>query len=475
MLFCSLEFLPFFLVVCTLYWLLPSNRARVGLLLLASFGFYSSWNQWLALLIVGSSTLDFAIGRGLETITRDGPRRVLLATSLLFNLGLLAYFKYMNFFVDSLRQGLRLAGFEVSPFTLSVMLPVGISFYTFEAISYTVDVYRGRVRAERNLAHLLLFILFFPHLVAGPIVRASHFLPQIARAKRWSWLRAQLGVELFLLGMFKKLVIADHMAVFADPVFADPGHYNSKSHWFALIAYTAQIYGDFSGYSDMAIGLAHLFGFRLPANFRRPYLATSMSDFWHRWHISLSTWLRDYVFIPLGGSRGTPLQTDRNLLITMGLGGLWHGASWPFVLWGVLHGLFLICDRRWRQATAGWPRWQAFRSTIPGRLSSTGLVVLCFALSLVLFRAPSLSQAQEIYQRLFWPASGESIRHLVMRGDFLLLAVFMLAQCVGEWVPWQSHWRRLPPGILAVFYALAALLVGSLAPPAGKLFIYFQF
>ncbi|MFM7160071.1 MAG: MBOAT family protein, partial [Planctomycetaceae bacterium] len=199
MLFCSLEFLPFFAVVFGLYWLLPWNRARVGLLLVASFWFYSCWNHWLALLIVASTTLDFAIGLGLERFSRTATRRALLLTSLGFNLGLLAYFKYVNFFLDSLQQTLRLAGWQTAWPTLQVLLPVGISFYTFEAISYSVDVYRGRVKAERNLAHFLLFILFFPHLVAGPIVRARDFLPQVARPKRLSWLRAQLGVDLFLL------------------------------------------------------------------------------------------------------------------------------------------------------------------------------------------------------------------------------------------------------------------------------------
>jgi len=474
MMFCSLEFLPFFAVVFSLYWLMPWRPARVGWLLAASFWFYSCWNRWLAVLIVASTTLDFAIGLGLEHATRPSLRRLLLAISLVFNLGLLAYFKYMNFFLESLQQALRWTGWEPGWSTLQVLLPVGISFYTFEAISYTVDVYRRRVPAERNLAHFLLFILFFPHLVAGPIVRARDFLPQVVRPKRWSWLRAQWGVELFLLGLVKKLLIADRMALLADPVFAHPDQYGSGAVWLGVLAYSVQIYGDFSGYSDMAIGLAHLLGYRLGINFRRPYLAQSMAEFWHRWHISLSTWLRDYVYIPLGGSRGSVAQTERNLLITMGLGGLWHGASWPFVLWGLLQGGLLIADRRLRDLVSRRPAWQAFQMTGWGRLVSTLTVLICVSLGWVLFRAPSLTIAVEVYRKLLWPVSGASLQQPLV-GYALLLIGFVTGQLLAERGVPQSRWQQLPAGILAAGYALAALLAGSLAPNLEQGFIYFQF
>src|SRR5260370_10586449 len=218
---------------------------------------------------------------------------------------------------------------------VKVIVPIGISFYTFEAISYVVDVYRGRVRAERRLGHFLLFILFFPHLVAGPIVRGRDFLPQVNRPKRWTWTRADLGLRLILLAVVKKLAVADRLALYADPVFADPAAFSTLTLWLATIACAFQIYCDFSGYSDMALGLARLFGYRLVRNFDRPFLAPNLSEFWRRWHISLSSWLRDYVFIPLGGSRSGPWKASRHVLMGMALAGLWHGAGWNYVLVGV--------------------------------------------------------------------------------------------------------------------------------------------
>src|ERR1043166_282 len=304
MLFCSQQFLIFFLVVFAVYWVIPWRQARVVLLLIASFYFYASWSAWLALVIAVSATMDYLVARGMDASSSRRVRLSLLVGSLVMNLGLLCYFKYANFFLASLQEALHRAGAEASFPVLSVILPIGISFYTFEAINYTVDVYRRHVRAERNLLHFMLFILFFPHLVAGPIVRARDFLPQIHRPKRWSWGRLHLGCQFFVMGLFKKLAIADQMAQYADPVFQNPSQYGSGAVWFATIAYALQIYGDFSGYSDMALGAAHMLGYKLARNFNMPYLAANVAEFWHRWHISLSTWLRDYLFIPLGGSRG---------------------------------------------------------------------------------------------------------------------------------------------------------------------------
>ena len=313
-------------------------------------------------------------------------RKALVVLSIVANLGLLVYFKYANFFLHSLTQSAAVFGLTFALPTLKVILPIGISFYTFEAINYTVDVYRGKVKAEKNLFHFMLFILFFPHLMAGPIVRARDFLPQIARPKRFRWLRASIGVRLIILGLVKKLAIADRLALYVDPVYLDPGTFGTGVLWTTALAYAIQVYCDFSGYSDMAIGLAHLFGFHLTANFNMPYLSRNMSEFWRRWHISLSTWIRDYVFIPLGGSKGKRWATWRNLLITMMLAGLWHGATWGYILFGMIQGIMLIVHSAFRAWCEARPRVKALLDTSPGTLMRIALTFACFCFSLVIFR-----------------------------------------------------------------------------------------
>ena len=474
MLFCTQAFLFFFLIVFGCYWAVPNDRFRVVLLLAASIYFYSCWNAWLSLLIVVSTAVDYTIARSLDRSQNEAARRAMLAISICFNLGLLCYFKYANFFLESLGELLRLIGAEASLPTLQVILPIGISFYTFEAISYVVDVYNRRIAAERSLPHFLLFILFFPHLVAGPIVRARDFSPQIARHKRWNWMRMQHGVELFLLGLFKKLAIADRMAAVADPIFADPEAFRTSSVWIGVLAYSLQIYCDFSGYSDMAIGIAHMFGFKLGVNFRMPYLARNVAEFWHRWHISLSTWLRDYVFIPLGGSRGTSWQTHRNLMITMILGGLWHGASWPFVMWGVLHGGLLVMHRVFRQ-------WCGRRDSLTRALESSAgtaariaFTFVVVSLGWVLFRAPTMTDAWKVYHRLFVPAHGGGAP-LPIVSMLVLIGVAAAAHLLGESGIWRRWWERMPSGAQALAYVSVALLAALLAPASGKAFIYFQF
>jgi alginate O-acetyltransferase complex protein AlgI len=312
--------------------LLPWNRMRVWLLLGASFFFYASWNEWLALIICVSTLVDYCLARGMDASSSPRWRKLFLMVSLLGNLGLLCYFKYANFFLHSVEEALNAAGASASLPVLRVILPVGISFYTFEAISYSVDVYRKRIAAERNLAHFMLFILFFPHLVAGPIVRARDFLPQIPRLKHWDWARLHLGAGYFLMGLVKKLVIADRLALIADPIYADFTLYNRFAIGLAVVAYALQIYCDFSGYSDMAIGCAHMLGYKLPMNFNMPYLAPNISELWRRWHISLSSWLRDYVFMPLcfrgpkRSSRG-PRPSWFRTLWSIPLGGE-RGSKW---------------------------------------------------------------------------------------------------------------------------------------------------
>ncbi len=320
MLFYTQQFLVFFAAVFALYWASPWPRARVWLLVVASFYFYVSWNAWLAALIGASAIVDYILGRQIEASVSQTVRKFLLTASIVWNLGQLAYFKYANFFVDSLAQLLSAAGLHPSLPTLSIILPIGISFYTFEAISYTVDVYRGRIRAERNLINFILFITFFPRLIAGPIIRGRQFLPQVPRAQHWDWARLHLGANFFLLGLIKK----------------------SGAAWVAVFAYIIQIYCDFSGYSDMAVGLGHALGYKLPQNFRMPYFAPNITELWRRWHISLTSWLRDYLFIPLRSRRPSAARLIWSVLITMTLCGLWHGAKWTFAVFGLVQGCFLV-------------------------------------------------------------------------------------------------------------------------------------
>jgi alginate O-acetyltransferase complex protein AlgI len=474
MLFCTQQFLLFFAVVFVVYWSMPWRAARVWLLLGASFFFYISWSAELALVICVSCVLDYFLARGMEVSTSRGLRKLFLSISLVANLGLLCYFKYANFFLQSLAEALQAVGYAAVPPVLSVILPIGISFYTFEAINYTVDVYRRRVPAERNLAHFMLFITFFPHLVAGPIVRARDFLPQIARPKRWDWARLHLGAQFFLVGVFKKLAIADRMPLWSDNVFADPTHYNTGAVWLAVLAYALQIYCDFSGYTDMAIGAAHMLGYKLAKNFDMPYLSANIAEFWRRWHISLSSWLRDYLFIPLGGSRGTRWQTYRNLLITMTLGGLWHGANWTFVVWGVLHGLLLIGHRAWQDFCACRPWLSRCLRTPPATVLCVMATFLAVCVGWVFFRATTFGAAATILGRMLVPHAGvgSGQQNLVL----IATAVLLFA---AQALTWRHGWRpilaRLPAPLVGMSYAAVLTVALLLAPNGGKAFIYFQF
>jgi alginate O-acetyltransferase complex protein AlgI len=474
MLFTSHQFLVFFVIVLSAYWALPWHRARVWLLLAASFVFYASWNHALACLIVLTSTVDYFLARAIEASRSPPLRRLLLGINVVGNLGLLCYFKYVNFFLDSLGQLLDSAGIGASMPVLSVLLPIGISFYTFEALNYMIDVHRGHVRAERSLAHFMLFILFFPHLVAGPIVRARDFLPQIHRRKHWSWLRAQVAVGYLLLGLVKKLVIADRMALFADPVFAHPDRYGSGALWIAMISYALQVYCDFSGYSDMALGTAHLLGYRLSVNFDMPFLAPNIADFWRRWHISLSTWLRDYLFIPLGGSRHGRLRTCLNLLVTMTLCGLWHGASWNFVLFGFLQGWWMTGHMVFR----GWCKQRSGVVALLESAPGTALRVICtflgFCLTLVVFRGEGLGNSWRMLQGMFVHQRGLNEPMHVTAWLFALALVVL-----GHWLGVGERWKRLtaalPAPALGAGYALLMMAVLVLLPGTGQAFIYFQF
>lgn len=473
--FCTQAYVVFFLGIFVPYWLIPRQQIRNALLLIASFSFYAVWDPRLACLIGCSTFLDYWLARGIDAHSSSRIRKILLTTSIVGNLSVLCYFKYANFFLASLQSLLHGIGADTSVPVLSVILPIGISFYTFESINYAVDVYVRRIPAERNVVNFMLFITFFPHLIAGPIVRGRDFLPQTHQLKHWSWARMNLGVQFFLMGMFKKLVIANRMACFVDPIFHDPAAYSSRHVWMAVFAYALQIYGDFSGYTDMAIGSAHLLGFKLAKNFNMPYLAGSIAEFWRRWHISLSTWLRDYLFIPLGGSRGTRSRVCLNLLITMTLGGLWHGAKWTFVIWGICHGLLLIGHRLFRDFAQLRPRLERCLQSPLGSAACVCLTFMTVLFTWILFRAPTLAEAGQIFHSLFVPTVGREPTPVHFMG--LLFTYLIVGYChwAGTHKIFPRLTARMPAPVVGFSYALLLSVTLTLTPAEGVAFIYFQF
>ena len=382
MLFNSVGFLIFFPIVLLVCFAIP-EKIRYLWLLAASYYFYMCWNAKYAVLLLTSTVITYASGlllervKGLEIdeIKKIRYKKAVVALSFISNLGILCYFKYINFIIFNLTKAFSLININLSVPAVDVILPVGISFYTFMAVGYIVDVYRGKTRAVRHFGKYAIFVSFFPNISSGPIERAGHFIPQIDKEKSFDYDSVVYGARLLLLGLIKKIVIADMMTKYVDEVFNKvPEHYGICFAW-ATLLYTFQIYCDFSGYSDMAVGAARMLGFDLIQNFRQPYLAASIKEFWARWHISLSTWFRDYVYIPLGGNRCSKTRRDMNLLITFLCSGLWHGASWTFVLWGGIHGVCQIIENRIKErigltgekekALENWHRAVQFNSTSP--------------------------------------------------------------------------------------------------------------
>ncbi len=466
MLFHSYTFLAFFLAVVLVHGLTPMAQRRY-VLLLSSYIFYSSWNPKYALLILASTVVDFIAAKGIHGSESPGRRKLFLIVSLATNLGLLAVFKYYNFFSHSLTEYLSLS----LPLH-ELLLPVGISFYTFQSMSYTIDVYRRRSELSRDFVDFALFVSFFPQLVAGPIIRAVDFLPQIAATTRRTPEQIRLGLKLFLLGLFKKIVVADNLALLVDRVHQAPADVGSGDLWVSAYAFAFQIYFDFSGYSDMAIGLASLLGFEFPANFRRPYCAINISDFWRRWHISLSTWLRDYLYISLGGNRGGAARTLRNLMITMILGGLWHGANWTFIAWGFLHGVFLVAHRLFGTLATVWP---GLKRIADSRTMIPVWVLLTFhgwVISMVLFRTGSIDVALGMLSRMFIPGGDFAFT----AGSTLLLCAVLYATQVGEELfGFFERFDRWPLVLRAAILALAVWTMILLTPRSVEPFLYFQF
>jgi len=464
--FNSPEFTLFFGSLLVIYaFVFRRPRARDWTLLTASYVFYMSWNWKYAGLIAFSTLLDYVIGRLLGPQEDPRIRKLLVIASVASNLGLLSLFKYFNFFVETGEQALSLFGLEVVWLRHELLLPVGISFYTFQTLSYTIDLYRRRIEAEPDLLKFSVYVSFFPQLVAGPIVRASDFLPQLRRTPNVTPERFNDGFALLFQGLFKKIVIADLLArLGVDAVFANPSAFSSVDLVFALYGYAFQIYNDFSGYSDIAIGTARILGFDLPQNFDRPYLAQNVRDFWTRWHISLSTWLRDYLYISLGGNRISALRTQANLLITMLLGGLWHGAALNFVAWGAYHGILLVLAGR-----------GAERAPERRGLARLWRQVGCFHLVVfgwLLFRVRDWDHFVEYTRGALAGTGGTSLEPVY----YALLALGVVTHVTPrEWVTLgRVQIARQPLAVQgAVYAALLTMFVGlSLGAPA---FIYFQF
>lgn len=467
MLFNSFNFVAFFIVVLALNQFLRSwPTAQKTMLLAASYYFYGHFSWLCLLLILFSSITDYAIGLGLERVRH--PRRLLIL-SLCMNLGVLAFFKYADWMIGNWNTIDALAGFDWQLRPLDLLLPVGISFYTFQSMSYTIDVYRGDSAPRRNLLDYSLFIAFFPQLVAGPIVRDGEFFRELDREREVDFATVRAALVLIALGYVKKLVFADNLALIVDPVFDTPVGLGFWDTLLGIYAFAFQIYCDFSGYTDIAIGCALLLGFRFPKNFNYPYVAETIQDFWRRWHMSLSRWLRDYLYISLGGNRKGPTRTQANLLLTMLLGGLWHGASWNFVIWGGLHGAYLV-------AGGVFGRGSARRAQSPAiirflRIALTFHLV-CFAW--IFFRTPNLEAAGAILANLATApfATFDPARHASL---CIGLAVLALLQIAGNDLRLKERISANDGALFVGTLTIALLSIIWLAPGNETPFIYFQF
>ncbi len=490
-LFNSLEYIAFLLAVFALYWAtVRFARVALGVLLAASLIFYASWSPYYLLLIIASSLVDFTMGGAIGRSASPGRRKVFLWCSVVYNLGVLAAFKYANFVLEALgdlvalidaelaapllRTALTVDGGFVGDARLDFLLPVGISFFTFQSMSYTIDIYRRRLEPIADYPRYLLYVSFFPQLVAGPIVRARDLLPQLKDRPPVTDAMGGRGLFLIGLGLAKKVIVADYLAInLVDRVFSQPDLYSSVELVVGTYAYAVQIYCDFSGYSDIAIGSALLLGFRFPDNFAAPYRAENLQAFWRRWHISLSTWLRDYLYISLGGSRRGAWRTYRNLMLTMVLGGLWHGAGWNFLIWGALHGGALAAQRAWQRRREAAGRKPLLRGPV-GRAVAIGLTFhyVCFAW--IFFRAPTFEAAWAVLDGIAGATLGAP------NLGPTLLAV-LLAGAATHAVPRGLYDRvvqgfaALPVqaqalGVIAVGLALRDMASADVVP-----FIYFQF
>lgn len=469
MLFNSIAFLLFFPIVCALYFCIPAQhvRARNMLLLAASYYFYMNWEPTYALLLLTSTAVTYLAALGIDRFEEKHWKKWCLVSSLVLNLAILFLFKYYNFLASNVEAMLQASGLGIELPEFGLLLPVGISFYTFQALGYSIDVYRGTTKVERDFTTYALFVSFFPQLVAGPIERSNNLLPQFKATHLFDYERVMAGVRLMVWGYFMKLVLADRCGIYVDAIFNHVDEHNGGSYLVASLLFPFQIYGDFAGYSLIAIGVARILGFRLMENFRRPYFACTVGEFWHRWHISLSTWFKDYVYIPLGGNRVGQMRNYFNLLVTFMVSGIWHGANWTFFCWGTLHGLLLCMEKALginKRKYSGVTKFCHWVVTF---------VLVCLAW--ILFRANNLHDAVTVITGIFTNPGVPKPEFAIFIAIGLAMTVLLTKEFNDEY-NWRPRFAESSSWLVRHIYLILMIvyiiLFGVLG---GDQFIYFQF
>ena len=469
MLFNSIAFLLFFPIVCALYFFIPAKLIRVRniLLLVASYYFYMNWKPAYALLLLTSTAVTYLAALGIGHFEEKRKKKLCLVSSLVLNLAILFLFKYYNFLSSNIEAALQSSGFGIDMPEFGFLLPVGISFYTFQALGYSIDVYRGTTKVEHDFFTYALFVSFFPQLVAGPIERSNNLLPQFRREHHFDYDSVMAGVRLMVWGYFMKLVLADRCGLYVDVIFNNVDKHNGGSYLVASLLFPFQIYGDFAGYSLIAIGVARVLGFHLMENFRRPYFACTVGEFWHRWHISLSTWFKDYVYIPLGGNRVGRMRNYFNLFVTFVVSGIWHGANWTFLCWGSLHGVLLCIEKALgfsKRRFSGMEKFLHWAVTF---------VLVCFAW--IMFRANNLSDAITIATGIFTNPGVPYLDYATFIAVGMAMIVLLAKEFADEY-QWKTHIAESDSWLVRHIYLIVMvsyiILFGVLG---GDQFIYFQF
>lgn len=476
MIFASKPFFVFLVFVLLGYHLLQRRSWKYAFLLGASWFFYAWCSPQYLWVIILCTVIDYLAGLAIDGTDFEPRRRLWLCFSVFANLGLLFSFKYTAFTYDNAASLARFWGLDVKDRTWDILLPLGISFHTFQGVSYTVDVYRRQIRAVRNFVDYALFVSFFPQLAAGPIVRAVEFLPQMVTPPRVTAAHVADGLHFFLLGLFKKLVIADQLdALFVSPIFSNPGAFDPTAQRWAMIAWAAQIYCDFSGYSDMAVGCAKWFGFDLPRNFNFPFLATSITDFWRRWHLSLSTWLRDYVYFPLGGSKGSAARTYFNLMVLFVLCGLWHGATWAWFVYGLYNGVLMSAHRMYDRALTGVQWADAVRSSLPWKFVAWAGAMLQIVAGLILIRMADWQGGATLFRSLIAMDVWQTWSVAVPIWVPLLMLLVVLGHVFSGMRRKVCGLLEMPSGVRAAVYVGTVATLMIFAPGISKTFIYIAF